>query len=111
MTITIPTVIAFGLTAFFAAAALVNFANPRFVREAYEHWGFPPKFNRAAAAVDLAAAIFLAMPITRIWGVALAAFVTFAAEIMLINHRHYAFAVPGMVVLAALVPALLAGPL
>jgi DoxX-like family len=111
MTVTIPTAIAFALTAFFALAALVNFINPSFVRNAYESWGFPPKFNRAAAMVDLAAAVFLAMPITRIWGVALAAFVTFAAEIMLINHKHYAFAVPGMVVLAALVPALLAGPI
>lgn len=106
----IPTVIAFILTALFAAAALVHLAGPGFVRRAYEAWDYPPQFHRVTGAVELLAAAFLAMPITRFWGVALAGAVTFFAEITLLSHKQYAYAVPGFFILAALVPATLAGP-
>ena len=107
----VPAVIALILSGFFALAALINFAAPRFVRETYHRWYFGPAFHWIAGFANLAAAALLAMPVTRLWGVVIAAPVMFVAETMLISHKHYGFAVPGAVVLAALVPALLAGPL
>jgi hypothetical protein len=105
------TFIAWLIAGVFTASALVHLAAPGFVRRAYEHWGFPPKFYRVTAAAELVAAAFLANPITRIWGVALAALIMFVAIVKLLDSRQYAYTVPSILVLVALVPASLAGPL
>ena len=55
--------------------------------------------------------MFLSNPITRIWGVALAFLITFVTIVTLLNHGKYGYSVPAMLVLAALIPASLAGPL
>lgn len=107
----IPALIAELLAAFFAAAAFVNFVEPDILKRAYARWGLRPNINMLAAFFNALAAIFLAMPMTRLWGVAVAALVMFAAEVLLISRKQYAYAVPGLLVLAALVPASLAGPL
>ena|ERR1700761_9324549 len=104
------TVIAWLLAGVFAASALVHLAAPGFIRRAYEYWGFPPKFYRVTGVVELLTAAFLANPLTRIWGVALAALIMFVAIVKLLEGRQYAYTIPGIMVLIALVPALLAGP-
>ena len=104
------TLIAWLIAGIFTASALVHLAAPGFIRRAYEHWGFPPKFYRVTAGVELLAAAFLANPLTRIWGVALAALIMFVAIVKLLEGRQYAYTIPGIVVLVALVPASLAGP-
>ncbi len=98
------------LASVFAGAAVVQIAGPAFVRRAYERWGFPPKFYRVVGAIELLAAAFLADPITRIWGVAIAGLVTFGGVVILLDHRQYAYTVPGLLLMAALVPAALASP-
>jgi hypothetical protein len=107
----IPALVAELLAAFFAAAAFLNFVEPAFLARAYARWGLRPNINLLAAFFNALAAIFLSMPITRLWGVAVAALVMFAAEVLLLSRKQYAYAVPGLLVLAALVPASLAGPL
>jgi hypothetical protein len=104
------TFIAWVIAGVFIASALVHLAAPPFIRNAYERWGFPPKFYRITALVELVAAAFLSDPITRIWGVALAALIMFVAIVKLLANRQYAYTIPGIVVLIALVPASLAGP-
>lgn len=104
------TFIAWLLAGVFAASALIHIAAPGFIRRAYERWDFPPKFYRVTGVVELFAAAFLAFPITRIWGVALAALIMFVAIVKLLEGRQYAYTIPGIVVLIALVPASLAGP-
>ena len=99
------------LATIFAASGLVHLSGAGFVRRAYERWQFPPKFYRVTGILNLAAAIFLAAPITRIWGAVLAALVTFFAVVTLLNHRQYAYSLPGILMLAALIPAMLAGPI
>lgn len=93
----------------FAASALAHLLGPRFILKAYERWNFPPKFHRLVGVVELLAAVFLAEPITRIWGVALAGIVAFVAVVALVNNRQYAWSLPGILVLAALVPASVSG--
>jgi len=97
--------VAWALAAVFALSALIHLAGPRFIREAYDRWDFPPKFYRVTGIVELLAAAFLANPITRIWGVALAALTMFVAVVTLLNNKQYAYTVPGILVMVALIPA------
>ena len=53
-------------------------------------------------------ALFLAVPVLRIWGIILAGFVTFFWVVTLLNHRQWNWAVAGMLMMAALMPASLA---
>jgi uncharacterized membrane protein len=99
------------LAAFFAAAAFINFVEPAILKRAYARWGLRPNINLLAAFFNAIAAVFLVMPITRLWGVAVAALFMFAAEVVLLSRRQYAYALPGLFIMAALVPASLAGPL
>jgi len=73
-------------------------------------WEFPPRFYVVAGALEVTAALFLAIPGLRIWGIALAGFIMFGAVVTLFNHRRYMSAVPGIILLAALVPASFAVP-
>jgi hypothetical protein len=99
------------LAVLFGISAAVHFFGPGALKRAYARWGFPGRFYRVSGAIQLMAALFLANGITRVWGVTLAAFVTFAAVVLLLSHGRYRVSVPGMLILVALVPALLAGPL
>src|SRR5260221_7214511 len=106
-----PVIIAWAVAGVFAAAALLNLSGPRVLREAYARWGYPRGFHRITGVVELIAAIFLSMPQTRIWGVAVASVVLFVAVATLLNHPPYLYAPPGIVLLAPLPPTLLAAPL
>ena len=107
----IATRFAWTIASVFGASGLLHLAGLGFVKRTYARADFPPGFYRLAGLVQLLAAVFLASPITRIWGVILAASVTFAAMVVLLSNRQYAYSVPGLLLLAALVPASLAGPL
>jgi hypothetical protein len=103
--ITFSTIIAWAIASMFAASALLHLAGPRFVREAYERWNFPRHFHRVTGIVELLTAAFLAHPLTRLWGIALAALTLFVAVVTLLNHRQYAYTVPGILVMLLLIPA------
>ena len=93
-----------------AMGGLVNIAGPRRLREVYTRWEFPTRFYLVAGALEMTAAGFLTIPQLRIWGIALTGFITFGAVVTLFNHRRYISAVPGIILMAALVPALFAVP-
>ncbi|HSM95038.1 MAG TPA: DoxX family protein [Rhizomicrobium sp.] len=98
-------IVAWSLAGIFALSGLIQLAGPRFIREAYERWNFPPKFYRVTGVVELMAAAFLASPTTRLWGVALAALTMFVAIVTLLNNKQYAYTVPGIIMMVALIPA------
>ena len=106
-----PTLDALALTGLFGAAGLIHLAGPRFLRAAYRTWGFPSNAHRVIGVLEILTALFLSNPITRIWGVILAGFVIFFATVALLNRGKYAYSVPGLLLMLALVPASLAGPL
>jgi hypothetical protein len=108
---TIPTLDALLLTCLFGLSAAIHLYGPGVLRARYRRWGFPANTHRVIGVLELLAALFLSNPITRIWGVALAAIITFVAIVTLLNHGKYGYSVPAMLVLAALGPATLAGPL
>ena len=108
---TIPTLDALLLTGLFGLSAAIHLTGPVFLRARYRRWRFPANTHLIIGVLNLLAALFLSNPITRIWGVALAGLITFVTIVTLLNHGKYGYSVPAMLVLAALIPATLAGPL
>jgi hypothetical protein len=106
----IATRFAWTIASIFGVSGLLHVTGLKSIKRAYARWDFAPGFYRVAGALQLLAAFFLALPITRIWGVMLAGFITFAAVALLLNNRQYVYSVPGLILLAALVPTALAGP-
>ena len=109
--LSIPTLDALSLSALFAAFGVWQLAGAIGARQAYKRWRFPANTHRVAGLMAIIAAGFLSNPITRIWGVIFGAMFVFVVVATLLNHRKYALSVPGMLVMVALVPASLAGPL
>jgi hypothetical protein len=108
MQISPPLAAVWSLALIFGFAGLVQLAGPGFVRRAYRRWDYPPKFYRRAGLAEVLVAALLADPLTRIWGIAIGAIVTWAAVITLLNNRQYVWSIPGIVMLVALAPASLA---
>jgi len=109
--LSVPTLDALVLSGLFGAGGLLHMAGPAFVRRAYRNWGFHSKAHRVVGVLQILTALFLSNPVTRIWGVILAGFIIFFATVALLNRGKYAYSVPGLLLMLALVPASLAGPL
>jgi hypothetical protein len=88
----------------------VQLLGPRFVREAYKRWDYGPRVRIVTGGLDVLAAIMLAVPALRGWGIALAAVLTFGSVVVFLNHRQYRYALPAIGLLVALVPATVAVP-
>ena len=109
--LSVPTLDALVLSGLFGAGGLFHMAGPAFVRRAYRNWGFHSDAHRVVGVLQVLTALFLSNPVTRIWGVILAGFIIFFATVALLNRGKYAYSVPGLLLMLALVPASLAGPL
>jgi len=107
----VPTLDALVLSGLFGASGLLHMAGPAIVRHAYRRWGFPSNAHRVVGVLQVLTALFLSNPVTRIWGVILAGFIIFFTTVALLNRGKYAYSVPGLLLMLALVPASLAGPL
>jgi len=98
--------IADGLASLFAIAALLHLAAPAFLRLTYQRWGYARSFLYAAGAVMAAASLFLALPPLRAWGSILGGMILFIAVTALLNHERYFYALPLILLLVALAPAM-----
>jgi hypothetical protein len=107
---TVYSAVAFALAVIFGLIGGVQLVGPAFVREAYKAWDLPDRIRLATGALDVAAAFMLAAPAARIWGVVLAAILTFGSVVMFLTHRQYRWALTGVLLMAGLVPATLAVP-
>ena len=108
LALSLPVIAAWSVALVFAASAAIHLRGGRKLRAAYAEWDYPRSFHRIVGISNLLAALFLARPETRIWGVALAAVILFIAVVTLLGHRRYTYALPGMLLMLALPPALLA---
>ncbi len=102
----IANLMALGLAALFASAALLNLAAPGFLRRAYVRWEFPRGFFYVVGTAQAFAALFLFLPQTRIWGGVLGAMILFVTVVLLLNRGKYAYAVPAILLMVALAPAM-----
>ena len=94
------------LTLLFALVGMLNLAAPDFVLRFYRRWDYPRGFQYVAGLAQGLTALFLAVPQTRIWGGILGALILFVAIVSLLHHRKYAYAVPAILVMLALAPAM-----
>jgi len=108
--VSFPVIAAWANAGVFALAGFANLTAFGKVREIYARWDIPAAFYRTLGIVEIIAASMLAMPEHRAWGIAMAAPIMFGAIVILLNHRHYLYAVPAALVMAALIPGTLATP-
>jgi len=99
-------IIANALAMLFGMAALMHLAGPRFLTGAYRRWQYGRGFHHVAGSALALAALFLAIPQTRIWGAVLGAMILFVTVTALLNRRKYLYAVPAILLMAALAPAM-----
>src|SRR5690349_14103865 len=98
--------LALSLAALFGSVAALNLMAPGFLRRAYARWDFPRGFFYVAGTAQAFAALFMFLPQTRIWGGVLGAMILFVTVILLLNRGKYAYAVPAMLLMVALAPAM-----
>src|SRR5690242_12316639 len=67
------------LAALFVLAAVVSLGGDRRFRELLSRWEYPRGFHVVLGVISLLAALFLALPETRVWGVSLAGFILFGS--------------------------------
>lgn len=103
-------VVAISLAAVFGLIGAIQLIGPGFVRAAYRRWDYAQRLRVVTGLLDVAAALMLAVPTLRGWGIALAAILTFGSVIVFLNHRQYRYAVLAIGLLVALVPAAVAIP-
>jgi uncharacterized membrane protein len=108
--ISIYDLIALWLSVIFSVIGLVQLIGPHFVRETYRRWGYGRSVRLVTGVMDIVAAIMLGLPALRVWGIAVAAILTFGSIVVFLNHRQYRQAVPAIVLMLALIPATVAVP-
>ena len=101
----------YALAALFAAFAAFHGLSPRILRRVYRGSDYAIASMRTIAIPLAFAAVFLLVPHTHIWGIALAAMTLFAVIVALLFRERYGYAVLGIVLMTALPLAILAGPL
>ena len=94
----------------FGLIGAVQLIGPRFVREAYKRWDYGPRVRIVTGVLDVMAAIMIAVPALRGWGIVLAAILTFGSVVVFLSHRQYRYALPAIGLMIALVPATVAVP-
>jgi hypothetical protein len=104
--IAIANIIANALALLFAGAGLLHVTAPYRLRMAYRRWQFGRGFHYVVGIAQLFAALFLAIPQTRIWGGFLAGTILFVTVVSLLNHRKYFHAAPAILILLAVAPAM-----
>jgi hypothetical protein len=102
----IANILALGLATLFGLAAALNLTAPGFLRRAYARWRFARGFYYVAGTALGLTALFLAVPQTRIWGGVLGAMVLFITTVLLLNRGKYGYAVPAILLMVALAPAM-----
>ena len=103
-------VLAVSLAAVFWVIGFIHLLGPRFLRDAFEEWNYGTPVRVVTGALEITAALMLADPELRGWGIALGALVMAGAVITLLSHEQYLCAVPTMALMLALIPATLAVP-
>ena len=103
-------VLAATLAGVFCVTGFVHLLGPRFLRDAFETWNYGTPVRLVTGVLEIVAALMLAYPELRGWGIALAALIMFGAVITLLSHQQYLWAAPSVALMAALIPAILAVP-
>lgn len=88
--------------------AIVQLFAPSLVQHIFQRQSYPHGFLQSVAVVELVAAVFLAVPETRIWGVAATAGLFLSGVVIMICNRRIIWAFAALALLLTLVPVLVA---
>jgi hypothetical protein len=94
------------LAGLFGLSAAVHLAAPGFVKRIYQRWAFARGFYYVVGAAQALTALFLAVHQTRIWGGILGAMILFVTVVSLLNRRKYLYALPAILAIIAIAPAM-----
>jgi hypothetical protein len=94
------------LSVMFALAAAAHLLAWPPLAALYRRWNYARGFHYVSGTLQALTALFLWVEQTRIWGGMLAAALLFFTVVALLNRRHYLYAVPAMLAMAALAPAM-----
>jgi hypothetical protein len=107
MSLTLAHAAAQALSVLFAVMAVLHLSAWRPLAALYRRWRYARGFHYVAGSLQALTALFLWVEQTRIWGGILAAGLLFFTVVALLNRRHYLYAVPAMLAMAALAPAMI----
>ena len=94
------------LSLLFVLVAVLNLAGPGFLLRLYRRWDYPRGFHYVVGLIQGLTALFLAVPETRIWGGILGAMILFVTVVSLLNRRKYLYALPAILAMIAIAPAM-----
>ncbi|MGZ2379091.1 hypothetical protein ELH91_04140 [Rhizobium leguminosarum] len=82
------------LVAAFSGAGLVNAIGTSGTRSDFARWGYPRWWGIVTGALEILSAVLIALPVSRIVGVALGAVIIAAAVFTVLRHRDHAHLAP-----------------
>ncbi len=97
-----PLILAWLLTVFFIFGGLGNIIAPPSIAQEYQGWGFPDWFHLVTGTCELATALLLAVPATRLSDAALGCGVMLSAAAVVLFHGELAHAIAPLAVFALL---------
>ncbi|TAU52051.1 hypothetical protein ELH26_04190 [Rhizobium leguminosarum] len=78
----------------FSGAGLVNAISTSGTRSDFARWGYPRWWGIVTGGLEILSAALIALPVSRIVGVALAAVIIAAAVFTVLRHRDHAHLAP-----------------
>jgi UPF0716 family protein affecting phage T7 exclusion len=84
---------------FFVAGGVINIVAPEHIRQDYARWGYPSGFHILTGGLELAAAVLIVFPSTRLIGSLLGAAIMVAAVATLVWHGSFSRAIVPVVAL------------
>ncbi|MEW6342709.1 MAG: DoxX family protein [Paraburkholderia sp.] len=82
------------LVAGFLGAGLVNAIGPAATRSDFARWGYPRWWGRFTGGLEMVSAVLIALPVSRVVGLALGAAIIAAAVLTVLRHREFKHLAP-----------------
>ena len=82
------------LVAGFAGAGLFNAIGTAGTRSDFGRWGYPSWWGRFTGGLEIMSAVLIALPASRVVGLALGALIIAAAVLTVLRHRDFWHLVP-----------------
>ena len=108
--ISFPVLATWADAAIFAAVGVINLTAPKRVLDMYEQWDVAPGLYRTLGVIEIMAAVCLATPSWRAWGLMLAGPIAFGSVVMLLDQQKYKCAATAVVIVAGLFVTMFAVP-
>lgn len=90
----IPLIATWLLVAAFLGAGIVNAIGTAGTKSDFARWGYPRWWNLVTGGIEIVCAGLIALPITRVAGLALGAVIIAVAVVTVLRHRDFSHLAP-----------------